>query len=175
MKKLVLSVIAAIALVFAGCKSVPSVDTLNSTAYAIGVSTALVMNQTKLSDADRNIVIDIVNQVNEAVPQTGKSFTEAWTPIATNYVNQLVADGNVDADQAKLILSACNSASQTLDYIVYKRYPKVGEDVTYIAAVTHGFSDGFLTYFKPANTVSTVGRGVVYDAEAYEYMSKLVK
>ena len=175
MKKLVLGVIAAIAMTFAGCKSVPSVDTLSSTSYAIGVSTALVMNQTKISDTDRNVIIEIMKKVDEAVPQTGKTFTDAWTPIATEYVGQLVADGKLDKTQAQLILTIFPSATQTLDYVVYKRYPKVGEDVTYIAAVTHGFSNGFLTYFPPANTVSTVDRSVIYDAEAYEYMSKLVK
>jgi len=100
MKKLVLGVIAAIAMTFAGCKSVPSVDTLSSTSYAIGVSTALVMNQTKISDTDRNVIIEIMKKVDEAVPQTGKTFTDAWTPIATEYVGQLVADGKLDKTQA---------------------------------------------------------------------------
>jgi len=174
MKKIVLSIIAAFGLL-AGCKTVPSEDTLFSTSYAIGVSTALVMNQTKISDADRNVIIEIMKKVDEAVPQTGKTFTDAWTPIASEYVGQLVADGKIDETQAQLILTIFPSATQTLDYVVYKRYPKVGEDVKYIAAVTHGFSNGFLTYFPPANTVSTVDRSVIYDAEAYEYMSKLVK
>lgn len=172
MKKLVLGLMAAIALVFTGCKTVPSVDTLYSTSYAIGVSTALVMNQTKLSDADRNVVIEIMKKVDEAVPQTGKTFTDAWTPIATEYVGQLVADGKLDETQAQLILTAFPAATQTLDYIVYKRYPKVGEDIKYVAAVTHGFSNGFLTYFPPANTVTASAKGVVYDAEAYELLQK---
>lgn len=173
MKKIVLSIIAAFGLL-AGCKTVPSEDTLFSTSYAIGVSTALVMNQIKISDADRNVIIEIMKKVDEAVPQTGKTFTDAWTPIASEYVGQLVADGKIDETQAQLILTIFPSATQTLDYVVYKRYPKVGEDVKYVAAVTHGFNSGFLTHFKPANTMSA-SNAPLYDAEAYEYMSKLVK
>ena len=99
MKKIVLSIIAAFGLL-AGCKTVPSEDTLFSTSYAIGVSTALVMNQTKISDADRNVIIEIMKKVDEAVPQTRKTFTDAWTPIASEYVGQLVADGKIDETQA---------------------------------------------------------------------------
>ena len=67
MKKIVLSIIAAFGLL-AGCKTVPSEDTLFSTSYAIGVSTALVMNQTKISDNNRNIIINIIQKVDEAMP-----------------------------------------------------------------------------------------------------------
>lgn len=173
MKKIVLSIIAAFGLL-AGCKTVPSEDTLFSTSYAIGVSTALVMNKTKISDSNRNVIIEIMKKVDEVVQQTGKTFTDIWTPIASEYVGQLVADGKFDETQTQLILTIFHSATRTLDYVIYKRYPNVGEDVKYVAAVTHGFSNGFLTYFKTANTMSA-SNTPLYDAEAYEYMSKLIK
>ena len=171
MKKLVLSIMAIVALVFTGCKTVPSEETLYSTSYAIGVSAALVMNQMKISDEDRNVITEIVKLVDEAVPQTNTTFTAAWTPIASEYVGKLVADGKIDPTQGQLILSAFTTASGTLDYVVFKRYPKIGTDVKYVSAVTHGFCTGLLTYFKPANTTA-VSRDVVYDAEAYELMQK---
>lgn len=175
MKKILFCLMTIFTMVFAGCKTTPSTATLYSTSYSIGVSAALVMNQTKIDDANRNIIIDIVNMVKTSVPAEGSTFTATWMPIASEYVGQLVSEGKMDEIQGQITLTAFNTAVKTLDYVIYKRYPKIGENVNYVNAVASGFTSGFLTYFTPANTVATVSSDVVYDAEAYEYMLQLTK
>lgn len=174
MKKLILSLIATCMLMFSGCKSTPSEQTLYSTSYAIGVSTALVMNQTKISDDDRNVIIDIITKINTSVPEINQTFTDAWTPIATEHVDKLVVDGKLDSTQGQIILTAFKAASESLDYVIFKRYPKIGTNVTYVTSITHGFCTGLLTYFKPTNSVATISADIVYDAEVYEIMQKKI-
>lgn len=176
MKKIILGIVAAFTAILTGCKTTPSTDTMYSSSYAIGVSAALVMNQTKISDEDRNIIIDIVNEVNASVPDTNTTFSVAWTTIAQKHVDDLVTAGKLDEAQSKIIMSLFTAAVKTIDYVVYKRYPVVGQNIELIEAVTHGFCNGLLTYYTPANTVAAaVGPKTVYDKEAYDYMLKLTK
>lgn len=174
-----IAVIAAIGMLFlpavVGCKTAPSEDALYATSYSIGVSSSLVLNQTKLDDTSRNAIIDIVKKVNEAVPQTNDTFTATWTPIASEHLERLLSEEKVNLTQSKIIKTAFNAVSQTLDYIVYKRYLKVGENVSYIIAVAHGFSDGFLTNFTPVTLFTANSTYMLYDFEAYEHMLKLMK
>lgn len=174
MNKILTGIAAAALIAVTGCKTTPTVDTMYSTSYAIGVSAALVMNQTKINDTDRNIIIDIVNTVNSSVPSTNTTFTTSWTPIAQQHVDELVANGKIDASEGSIIMSLFAAGVKTLDYVVYKRYPVVGQNVELLESTTHGFCTGLLTYYKPADSLS-VGPAVVKDEEAYTYMSKLVK
>ena len=50
MKKLILGTIMSVALVLTGCKSIPTPAEIETASYAIGVSTAMVCNMTKISD-----------------------------------------------------------------------------------------------------------------------------
>lgn len=174
MKKILAIAAAACAIAVTGCKSTPTVDTMYSSSYAIGVSAALVMNQTKISDTDRNTIIEIINDVSASVPETNTTFTASWTPIAQKHVDQLIADGKLEDAQGKIIMSLFGAGVKTLDYVVYKRYPVVGQNIELLESTTHGFCDGLLAYYKPANAVS-VGPKTVKDEEAYTYMLKLVK
>ena len=53
MKKLIAIVCASVALFLSGCKTLPTPAELETASYAIGVSTAMVCNMTKISDKDR--------------------------------------------------------------------------------------------------------------------------
>lgn len=174
MNKILTGIIAAAMVVATGCKTTPTVDTMYSASYAIGVSAALVMNQTKINDRDRNIIIDIVNKVDSSVPSTNSTFTVAWTPIAQQHIDELVTQGKIDAPEGSIIMSLFAAGVKTLDYIVYKRYPVVGQNVELLESTTHGFCTGLLTYYKPANSLS-ISPTLVKDEEAYTHMSKIVK
>lgn len=172
MKKVIIGIATACAVVFTGCKSAPTVDTMYSTSYAIGVSVALVMNQTKIGDEDRNAIIGIINDVNQSVPETNSTFAASWTPIAQKHVDQLIADGKLDDAKGQIVMKLFCAGVKTLDYVVYKRYPVVGKNVELLESTTHGFCAGLLEYYKPANTLS-VSPMTVKDEEAYAYMLKL--
>jgi len=128
MKKLAISAIAAVlsAVVLIGCKTTPSTEVLYATSYSIGVSAALVLDQTKLDDNARNTIIDIVGKIDESVPQTNVTFYAAWMNIAATHVEKLIESGKIDKSQGTIIMTAFSAAVQTLDYIVYKRFPTVG-------------------------------------------------
>ena len=178
MKKLILSTIMSVALVFTGCKSIPTPAEIETASYAIGVSTAMVCNMTKISDGDRQIMIDIVGEIRYLCPTSGQSLVEIWTDRASNHVADLVKENKITEDEANVIRIKFDTILATADYMVRTRWPIISERIDLAASATSGFCNGFLKVFKPTNqvtfSVSTTNNEqneiVKYDEEAYNYL-----
>jgi len=171
MKKLIIGMVAALVAVVTGCKSVPTDSQMYTTSYAVGTAAGLVANMTKIDDTSRNAVIDIMNEVAVCIPETNQTFTAAWTPIANAHIAKLVEAGKIDAGQGVLIAKTFNVAVNGIDYLFNVRYPKARQYQDLVSAATHGFCDGFLTTFKPVNSMSAVP--VQIDEQAFEYLKNL--
>lgn len=169
MNKLLVIIGAAVTAVFTGCKSVPTTDGMYTTANAIGVSAGMVANLSKIDDQSRNVVVDIINEVDQCIPQTNQTFEAAWTPVAEAHTAKLIEDGKITKEQAVLILKAFNLAVCGIDYLFDVRYPKARQYQDLVEAAVHGFTDGFLTVFKPVNTFGA-SNGITFDAPAYNYL-----
>ena len=182
MKKLVIMIAAVAALVFTGCKTVPTADKINAAAQAVGCASGLVANETKVDAKSRDAIIEIVQIVKDVVPEDGKTFAEAWAPVAKKYTSELVAAGKLNDTQAALVNGGVSIAATGLDY-VFNLYPKAKEYKELVSAAVNGFSEGFLTTFKPVNvedaancedcTVRKVD--VKYDRDAYIYIKARFK
>ena len=174
MKKLMTLAAAAIIAAFSGCKTVPTVDVMKSTAYAVGCAGGLVANETKIDDKSRNAIIEVIALVRDVVPEDGHTFQEAWTVVARVYADKLIQDGKIDQGQAALIVNGVAIAATGVDYL-FTRYPKAKKYEELVAAAISGFSDGFLATFKPVNLDSApdARRSVVeYDKDAYVYIKQ---
>lgn len=155
----------------------PTPAELETASYAIGVSTAMVCNMTKINDKDRQIVIDIMNEVKYCCPTAGQTVVDAWTETAQDYVKKLVDAKEITEIEGKLILKTFDVVASAADYMVRIRWPKIGQYTDLVLAATNGFCDGFLTVFKPAN-VNGFAAPVVnrdYDVEAYNYLMTVRK
>lgn len=172
MKTVILTICAAVVTVFTGCKSIPSADAMYSTSYAIGYAAGAIANECKISDKDRNVVVDIVNIVTSCVPETNQTFEAAWTPIAQAHVDKLVAEGKISANEGVLIMGAFGVVVKSLDYIFEVRYPKAKQYKDLVVAAIDGASAGFLRVFKPANAALSVPSKPQYDIEAYNWLKK---
>lgn len=153
-KSIVAAAIAAFAL--AGCKSIPTPEQMKATATAIGVAAGLVADETKISEKARNTVVAIVEEVSRATPAVGQTFEEAWTPVAQSLVDKYVAEGKIDAATGQIAMTAFAFVVKGIDYIFTVRYPKARQYEELVAAAIAGFTDGFLTVFKPINEKSAV-------------------
>lgn len=174
-KKILGITLAAIMAVCVGCKSIPTTETVESTSRAIGTAVALVMNQTSLSTTNRAVIIEISMAIDASVPQTNTSFEVAWMPIATDHVQKLVDKQKIDAREGEIILTAFKAGVKTLDYCADKKWKDFRKYQDLVEAATHGFFDGFLTYFKPANSMAAAATTDVFDTEAYYLMKALQK
>lgn len=178
MKKLILGTIMSVALVLTGCKSIPTPAEIETVSYTIGVSTAMVCNMTKISDRDRQIMIDIVGEIRYCCPMSGQTLAETWTVVASNHVAVLVTEKKITEAEAKVIFDVFNTVLSTADYMVRTRWPVIGERIDLAVSATSGFCNGFLAVFKPTNqvtfSVSTTNNNqnvrVKYDEEAYNYL-----
>ena len=171
MKRLITIVCSAVIAILAGCKTVPTPAELESASYAIGVSTALVCNMTKISDKDRQIIIDIMNDIKYTCPTAGQTIAEAWTKTAQDYVKNLIDAKEITEIEGALIIKTFNTIVSAADYMMRVRWPKIGQYTDLVLAVTNGFCDGFLTCFKPANTNGFAAPARYdYDVEAYNYL-----
>ena len=173
MKKLIAIICASVALFLSGCKTLPTPAELETASYAIGVSTAMVCNMTKISDKDRQIVIDIMNEVKYCCPTAGQTVVDAWTKTAQDYVKKLVDAKEITEAEGLLIFKTFGVVASAADYMMRVRWPKIGQYTDLVLAATNGFCDGFLAVFKPANAngfAASVTRD--YDVEAYNYLMK---
>ena len=164
-KTLVLALVAAMTLV--GCKTVPTTDKMYATAYSVGCASGMVAAETKVDDKSREVIIEVVSIVKEVIPAAGKSFQDAWVPVAKAYTETMVKAGRLDPTQAILVVGGVTIAATGLDY-VFKAYPKARTYEELVAAAVNGFSEGFLTTFKPLDT--DVRSAVEYDKAAYSYL-----
>ena len=117
MKKLIAIVCASVALFLSGCKTLPTPAELETASYAIGVSTAMVCNMTKISDKDRQIVIDIMNEVKYCCPTAGQTVVDAWTKTAQDYVKKLVDAKEITETEGLLIFKTFGVVASAADYI----------------------------------------------------------
>lgn len=170
MKKILMIVAMALSCIFAGCKSVPTVDTMKTTAEAVGKAAGYVANQTKIDDKSRTVVIEIMARASQVVPGEDQTFVDAWMPIAKEVTDKLVAEGKIDEGQAALIDGAFGVVCKGLDYLVTVRYPKAKQYENLVSAAVKGFTEGFLTVFKPVNGIVSVPAVDGYDRDAYEYL-----
>ena len=172
MKKLIMIASVIATTLFTGCT--PSAEQINQTAAAIGTAAGLVANQTKIEPAARNAVIDILGEVRTYIPSGEQTFVDAWTPTIEAKIAELVKSGKITSTVGTLVKPVAVMAAQAIDY-TFERYPKAKQNEELIRAGATGVIDGFLTVFKPANTVSS-GSKPVYDEKAYEYFkNKLSK
>ena len=172
--KMMAAIAAAATIVYAGCKSLPTAEVMKSTATSIGYAAGLVANETKIDDKARNTIVEIVNEVAKVVPAKGQKFEEAWTPVANGIVAKLIANGKITDGIGTISLAAFGIAVKGIDYIFDIRYPKAREYEELVAAAVSGFTEGFLTIFKPANDAP---KGMVYKADdaAYKWLKANVK
>ena len=171
MKKIIILAIAGLCTVFTGCDKVPSVDTMKSVSTSVGVAAATVANMTKIDDASRNAICEIMNRVRECIPAEGQTFTDCWVPVAKAYVKELKDAGKISAIQATVIEGGVSIACKGIDYVFEKKYPKAKDVKELVDAAANGFIDGFLTVFKPANDNAKVEKAKAsMDKDAYDYL-----
>lgn len=174
MKKLMLALAAAVTVAIVGCKTIPSTDKMYVISEAIGFSTGMVVNETKVDDATRNAIVEIMGIVCECVPETNQTFEAAWTPIAKAHTQKLIDDGKITEQQGTLIMAGFGLVAKGIDYIFEVRYPEAKQYKDLVCAAIDGFSNGFLTVFKPVNVNSAKRGGSFqpYDPAAYDYLKR---
>lgn len=171
-KACAIALIAALVIVVTGCKSIPTVEKMETTARLVGTSAGMVVNMTKIDEKSKTVVVEIMKIVETSVPQTNQTFTEAWTPIAKEHVTKLIQDGKIDAGQGELILTGFNLACEGLDYVFEVRYPKARTYKELVEAAVHGFIGGFTSVVNGVSLKST--SDLSYDEKAFDYLkSKL--
>ena len=161
---------AATLLALAGCKTLPTADKMRSVASAVGTAAGLVATETKLDDNARNTIVAIMNEVARVVPTSGQSFEDAWTPIAKGIVEKFIADGKITPEIGSVSLSVFKIAVKGIDYLFTVRYPKALQYEELVAAAISGFTEGFLTVFKPVNGEDAKGIELKVDKEAYVWL-----
>ena len=169
---IVSAAIAAAAVVFcAGCKELPTPETMKKTATAVGVAAGLVANETPINDKARNTIVAIMGEVARVSPKEGQSFEDAWTPVAKEVVAKLIADGKIDQGIGTISLAAFSIAVKGLDYLFDVRYPKAKQYEELVTAAVSGFTDGFLSVFKPVNDEKSAQKYKA-DEAAYKWLKE---
>ena len=171
MKKLIMTAIAAIALVgCSGCKTKWTVEQVDTMSFAVGAAAAKVANiyDDKIQVESRNATIEVMNKLQYCIPDTNETFQAKWTDIASEHLDTLVANNKITEVQKDKIMITVNMATSAIDRFCDK-HDGVKQSKEYTSAIVHGFCTGFLNNFKPANMFG-VGIKTEYDEDTYEFL-----
>ena len=171
MKKLIMTAIAAIALVgCSGCKTKLTVEQVDTMSFAVGAAAAKVANiyDDKIQVESRNATIEVMNKLQYCIPDTNETFQAKWTDIASEHLDTLVANKKITEVQKDKIMITVNMATSAIDRFCDK-HDGVKQSKEYTSAIVHGFCTGFLNNFKPANMFG-VGIKTEYDEDTYEFL-----
>ena len=171
MKKLIMTAIAAIALVgCSGCKTKWTVEQVDTMSFAVGAAAAKVANiyDDKIQVESRNATIEVMNKLQYCIPDTNETFQAKRTDIASEHLDTLVANNKITEVQKDKIMITVNMATSAIDRFCDK-HDGVKQSKEYTSAIVHGFCTGFLNNFKPANMFG-VGIKTEYDEDTYEFL-----
>lgn len=162
-------VIMAASVLMTGCKSIPTVEKMTTTARSVGVAAAAVCNVSGLDSESKAAIINIMDCVDDIVPTNSQKFVDAWMPIVKVEVKKLVDAGKIDDGKGTIIIAAVNVACKGVDYIFDVKYPKAREYEELVSAAVHGFDDGFLATINP-NMKLSASAAIKMDEDAYKYL-----
>lgn len=171
MKKLIMTTIAAIALVCCnGCKTKWTVEQVDTMSFAVGAAAAKVANlyDDKISVESRDATIEVMNKLQYCIPDTNETFQAKWTEIASEHLDTLVASKKITEAQKDKIMIIVNMATSAIDRFCDK-HDGVKQSKEYTSAIVHGFCAGFLNNFKPANMFGARIK-TEYDEDTYEFL-----
>lgn len=160
---------AATVMAFAGCKSTPSAAKVEGLSYAAGAGVAYACELTKMDSETKIVMTNVMTIVSTVVPETNSTCVATWTPVVSGIVDKYVAEGTINAGQAKLITTTSYLAAQGVDYL-FARHSDWKEYSDLVSVSVKAFSDGFIAVFVKYNVCGGVATvKVEYDPEAYEF------
>ena len=140
---------AATCTMFTGCDETPSKEVVAAASYALGSSSGLVVKFLNIDEDTKTVICNVISVVSEVTPEDGQSFEDAWTPVATKYIDELIASGKLPEALNKnpeltraVLVKASEVMFKGLDrlfekYPTWKKYPDV------VVSAINGFVNGF--------------------------------
>ena len=172
----IFAVFTAVAVMFvAGCNDLPSEETISTASKLIGSAAGLTVTQLKIDSVTKTEIMEIVDKIGEAVPETNETFTAAWTPVYTAYVDKKSAEGKLKPEQATIVKTAMNVVCGGLDYVFDVRYPEAKKYANLVSAAVQGFRSGFETTISVQNDKTAAPAGLEYDRAAFEALQLKLK
>lgn len=168
-----LSIIALTCIVtfVTGCaifsKTPPTIETMDKTARSVGTAAALVANMTNIDNESRTAVAEIITLVQTRIPAVGESFSDAWLPIAEQYIDTRITENKISELKGKCIITVVKVAFKGIDYLIDKRYPIARQYTDLVNTAIVGFCDSFLSKF---NTIMFSSTADEFDEDAFEYL-----
>ena len=139
MKKLIMTAIAAIALVgCSGCKTKWTVEQVDTMSFAVGAAAAKVANiyDDKIQVESRNATIEVMNKLQYCIPDTNETFQAKWTEIASEHLDTLVANNKITEVQKDKIMITVNMATSAIDRFCDK-HDGVKQSKEYTSAIVN--------------------------------------
>ena len=175
MKKMIMSVVAAVAACFmAGCDKGKNLtpERMTTISTVIGRTAGYACELSKTKTEVKEAIAKVLDIASEVVPTNNQTFVEAWTPVIDKELKKLVDDKKIGAADAQLAKMALSVACEGIDYIFVK-YPKAKEGKELVSAAVTGFVSG---YKSVVTMKADAKEKFEIDEEAYKYLkSKMQK
>lgn len=165
MNKLLMIGIAALA-ALTGCDKLPSVEKMETISTTVGYAAGLTCDLAKMSDKARAVTLEVMDIVDDVVPQTNETFTAAWTPIIKETIDKFIAQGKITSSEGMIIETAMGAVTQGLDYLFEVRWPKAKTYKDLVSAAIRGFTAGFKIVIHPVNALAAAKFD--YDEEEFK-------
>ena len=146
----------------AGCKSIPGMEVVYLAGKGIGGAAGLVLNECRLSQETRDLLVSVATAVMNATPGPGEGLSETFIGAAKRHIDALVAEGRVKPLTGAVVIAAFAVVVYAYALLEIK-FPQVRAVRELMCSALDGFMAGFVGTFRP--TKLTV---MDYDVAAYK-------
>lgn len=171
MKKTILGLCAMLMAFFMlGCDKLPTIERMKTISYVVGRTAGYACELSKTKTEVKATIMVVLDKISLVTPESGQTFTEAWTPLIEEELKKRVESGDIDPDEVPMARLALLAATEGLDYIFVK-HPQAKEVKELVVVATTSFIEGY----KSVVTLTSVADAVEIDPDAYEYIKTRIE
>lgn len=125
-----------------GCQSIPTAESTDKVAFTMGASTAIVVKMMKLDTNEVANVTAVLNTLKNYIPKDDEKISELWGPVATQAVDQMIANKELSESKAKLVKKAVDAIISGIDRL-FEKNEEIAQYGDLVVVAINSFTDGY--------------------------------
>jgi len=178
MKRLLVGLLCVFLCLGTGCKtSDMDASTISQNAAFAGTASALVVLSVPAIATNTQVkasIYEITKAIENVTPATNQTFAAAATPVVSQVVDKLVAEGKLQPQYAPLAKQGSGFIFSGID-LTLNKYPKIKESTANVNLVVKSFTVAFNDTFGPCDDCSPVAISKAKSKKQSKEVEALVK
>lgn len=154
MKRFIMSMLTAAAILFSGCTETVNETTVSATAYACGLIAGGATELSKTKTSVKEGIAAVLEIAESVAPEGEKTFLETWTPIVEDSVKRLVEDKKLEEGGGEFVRKCSLTVASGIDFL-FERHPDWKNYKNFVSVAVHSFVEGYKSVMLVSATPET--------------------